>query len=123
MWTIGSMAKHKTYLWQELRGKRWWRIQTDDPAIIRKLRKRNSASLCIWCINDKMVVEGNSSNVLGNPINSLRWLLNTLAKKQKNLPINSYVSTGTCTPAIPIQKNNKICADFGKLGKINFKYY
>ena len=50
------MAKHKTYLWQELRGKRWWRIQTDDPAIIRKLRKRNSASLCIWCINDKMVV-------------------------------------------------------------------
>lgn len=74
-------------------------------------------------INDKMVVEGNSSNVLGNPINSLRWLLNTLAKKQKNLPINSYVSTGTCTPAIPIQKNNKICADFGKLGKINFKYY
>jgi len=56
MWTIGSMAKHKTYLWQELRGKRWWRIQTDDPAIIRKLRKRNSASLCIWCINDKMVV-------------------------------------------------------------------
>ena len=56
MWTIGLMAKHKTYLWQELRGKRWWRIQTDDPAIIRKLRKRNSASLCIWCINDKMVV-------------------------------------------------------------------
>ena len=50
------MNKYKTYLWQEVRGSKWYRIQTNDPAIIRKLRKRNSASLCIWCINDKMVV-------------------------------------------------------------------
>ena len=60
MWIGGlTMNKYKTYLWQEVRGSKWCRIQTNDPEIIRKLRKlrkRNSASLCIWCINDKMVV-------------------------------------------------------------------
>jgi len=50
------MAKYKTYLWQEVRGSKWYRIQTDDPKIIRKLRKRKSASLCVWCINHSIVV-------------------------------------------------------------------
>jgi hypothetical protein len=56
MWIGGLMAKYKTYLWQEIRGSNWYRIQTDDPAIIRKLRKRKSASLCVWCMNNPLVV-------------------------------------------------------------------
>ena len=50
------MNKYKTYLWQEVRGSKWYRIQTNDPEIIRKLRKRKSASLCVWCINHSIVV-------------------------------------------------------------------
>ena len=54
-------------------------------------------------INGKLIDKGNSSNVMGNPINSLTWLINNLAITGKSLPKNFYISTGTCTPAIPIK--------------------
>ena len=73
-------------------------------------------------INDKITYTGNSNKVLNNPINSLRWLINKLASKGKNLNKNDYISTGTCTPAIPIKKGDNICADFGKLGKIKLNF-
>ena len=50
------MAKDKTYLWQELRGKRWWRIQTDDPVVIRKLKRRKTATVCVWFLNAPTVI-------------------------------------------------------------------
>ena len=73
-------------------------------------------------INGKLIDKGNSSNVMGNPINSLTWLINNLALIGKSLPKNFYVSTGTCTPAIPIEKGNNVMADFGKLGNVSFIY-
>ena len=74
-------------------------------------------------INNKLIEKGNSKNVMGNPINSLTWLINKLAEKDKVLPKNFYVSTGTCTKAIPINKGDKISADFGNLGKVSFIYH
>tara|TARA_Y100000590_G_scaffold469032_1_gene654549 strand:- start:1171 stop:1968 length:798 start_codon:yes stop_codon:yes gene_type:complete len=73
-------------------------------------------------INGKKIVEGNSKNVLGNPINSLNWLINKITKDGKELKKNDFISTGTCTPAIPISNNDEIIADFGKLGIVNFTY-
>ena len=73
-------------------------------------------------INGKLIDKGNSSNVMGNPINSLTWLINYLALIGKSLPKNFYISTGTCTPAIPIKKGDKVMADFGKLGNVSFIY-
>ena len=73
-------------------------------------------------INEKLIDKGNSSNVMGNPINSLTWLINNLALAGKSLAKNSYISTGTCTPAIPIKKGDKVMADFGMLGNVNFIY-
>ena len=73
-------------------------------------------------INEKLIDKGNSSNVMGNPINSLTWLINNLALTGKSLPKNFYISTGTCTPAIPIEKGDKVMADFGKLGSVSFIY-
>ena len=71
-------------------------------------------------INDEFIEKGNSSNVMGNPINSLTWLINNMALVGKSLPKNYYVSTGTCTKAIPISEGDHIKADFGKLGTVNF---
>ena len=73
-------------------------------------------------INNELHIEGNSCNVLNNPINSLTWLINTLVLQNKFLPKDSYVSTGTCTPAIPLNKDDNVCADFGKLGQVNFTF-
>ena len=76
----------------------------------------------ILFVNDKVIDRGNSKNVLENPVNSLTWLINTLAIQGKSLPTDSYISTGTCTPAIPLNINDNVCADFGKLGQIKFNY-
>ncbi len=73
-------------------------------------------------INNKLIEKGNSNNVMGNPINSLTWLINNLALFGKTLPKNYYVTTGTCTNAIPIFKGDSIKADFGKLGVITFDF-
>ena len=73
-------------------------------------------------INNQIVEKGNAKNVLGNPINSLTWLTNTLASQGKTLNSGSYVSTGTCTAATPVNKGDKICADFGNLGKIDLSF-
>ena len=73
-------------------------------------------------INEQLIEKGNSNNVMGNPINSLTWLINNLALIGKELPKNHYISTGTCTKAIPISKGDNITADFGKLGTVSFVY-
>ena len=73
-------------------------------------------------INEKFIEKGNASAVMGNPINSLTWLINNLAIVGKVLPKNYYISTGTCTKAIPISTGDKVTANFGKLGVVSFDF-
>lgn len=47
----GSMVRFTTSLWQEQRGKPYWRIQTDYPAVARKLRRRTTFKLVCCGIN------------------------------------------------------------------------
>ena len=60
--------------------------------------------------------------VLENPINSAIWIVNKLSLMGEPMLKGQYISTGTCTPAIPISKDNLIKADFGKLGLIEINY-
>ena len=73
-------------------------------------------------INDKLIEEGNASNVLDNPLNSLLWLINTLALKGEPLLKRNVISTGTCTVAIPLEKNYKVKVDFADMGNIDFQF-
>tara|TARA_B100001123_G_scaffold37182_1_gene38424 strand:+ start:134 stop:940 length:807 start_codon:yes stop_codon:yes gene_type:complete len=73
-------------------------------------------------INSKLIEKGNSSKVLENPMNSFLWLINNLSKKGECLLKNYYISTGTCTKAIPVSSNSEIKVNFGTLGNIDFKY-
>ena len=72
-------------------------------------------------INNNLIEEGNSKNVLKNPLNSLTWLINTLYQQGKNLDKDNYISTGTCTSAIPVSNKAHVMADFGILGKVEFQ--
>ena len=73
-------------------------------------------------INDKLMNEGSSSNVLENPLNSLLWLINKLSLKGETLLKDNVVSTGTCTVAIPLEKNYKVRVDFANMGNIDFQF-
>ena len=61
---------------------------------------------------------GTGSNVLGNPIIGLTWLVNELSKYNITINKELIISTGTCSKPFPINKNDFITADFGVLGKV-----
>ena len=52
----GSMVKHMSYLWREVSNDNWWRIQTTDPIVKRKLSRRNTSKLVGECFNHPMVI-------------------------------------------------------------------
>ena len=73
-------------------------------------------------VNNKLIEKGNSSNVLNNPLNSVLWLVNKLALKGEILLKDNIISTGTCTVAIPLEKNYKVRVDFANMGNIDFQF-
>ena len=72
--------------------------------------------------DNRIIGEGNTKNVLQNPLNSGLWLINKIAKKGETLLKGQFISTGTCTKAHELSPNTKVSADFGILGKIEFNY-
>ena len=73
-------------------------------------------------INNELIDKGNTNLVMGNPINSAIWLINKLASLGEPMLKGQFITTGTCTKAISIVKNNFIKANFGNLGSIEFEY-
>ena len=50
------MDKYMSYLWREVSYDNYWRIQTTDPNVKRKLSRRNTATLVGECFNHPMVI-------------------------------------------------------------------
>ena len=50
------MDKEFSYLWREVSNDNWWRIQTSDPSLKKKLRRRENTRLVVHCHNHPMVV-------------------------------------------------------------------
>ena len=73
-------------------------------------------------IDNNLVEKGNTNAVLGNPINSGVWLINKLAKLGEPMLKGQFITTGTCTKAVPLTSNSNIIADFGLLGKVEINY-
>lgn len=68
--------------------------------------------------NDKVVSAGEGSVVLGNPLNALAWLANTLPQHGHQLKAGDIVTTGVCMPVYTAQPNEQLRADFGSLGQV-----
>ena len=50
------MGSCMSYLWRELSNDKYWRIQTTDPIIKKKLKRRRTAKLVGECFNHPMVI-------------------------------------------------------------------
>ena len=50
------MGSCMSYLWRELSNDKYWRIQTTDPIIKKKLKRRKTAKLVGECFNHPMVI-------------------------------------------------------------------
>ena len=45
------LEEYTTYIWQVETRKKYYRIQTDDHKVSRKLKKRPNARLCVYGVN------------------------------------------------------------------------
>lgn len=68
------------------------------------------------------VAASNGANVLDNPLNSLAWLANHLAKRGTELKAGQWVTTGAATGPIPAPAGSTVTADFGALGKVEVHF-
>ena len=64
---------------------------------------------------------GNTKIVLGNPINSLIWLLNEIRKNNMILSSDFWVTSGSSTPIIPIKKGDLFYGNIKGLGSVSVK--
>ena len=68
-------------------------------------------------INGQSVDGGAGNKVLGNPLNSLAWLVGFLDRQGQSLKRGDLITTGTVTDMRPVQVGDEVVADFGTLGE------
>ena len=68
------------------------------------------------------VASGRGEIALGNPLNALAWIANTLPTYGRNLMAGEIVTTGVCMPVYPAQAGQHIRADFGVLGSVEIQF-
>ena len=68
-------------------------------------------------IKDKNTIlqEAKTSNLMGHPINVLKWLINDLNKKGKKLKKDDHVSLGSIGKLFPVKKNSSYEYQFNNL--------
>lgn len=73
--------------------------------------------------NGALVAEAPASEIMGGPLHSLRWLVNSLARRNMVLKAGSWVIPGSPTELIPIQEDTDLRVEIDKVGSIvaNFR--
>lgn len=67
--------------------------------------------------NDGSVV-GNTSSVLGDPVNSLLWLVNDEAGPPRIIEPGQIIASGSCAAITLARAAGRVIADFGELGNV-----
>jgi 2-keto-4-pentenoate hydratase len=73
-------------------------------------------------VNGAASREGIGGNVLGDPLASVIWLANDLARRGGGLRAGEVVSTGTCIDVYFAAPGEQVLADFGDLGRVQVKF-
>ena len=89
----------------------------------KKFKKLNFSNLKtnIRNISKGVSVNGNTSSVFVNPLNSLKFVLNELKKDKVQLRNNFYVFTGSTIGVVPLNNKGVYTAQINKLGKVSSK--
>jgi len=73
-------------------------------------------------LSDGRRPDGVGSNVLGDPVEALVWLVNELGTTGRTLEAGQFVTTGACVVPIPVTPGVSVQADFGWLGSISARF-
>lgn len=91
--------------------------ETIDPLSYKELGNVNMT----LSFNNNVKCSGNSSEVLGNPINAIKWLAQKLDTHNKKLLKGQIVSSGTFISPIPIQ-NGTYKAVYNEIGSVEVTF-
>lgn len=72
--------------------------------------------------NDEIIAEGNSSAVLGNPLNAVSWLANKVESFGVRMRAGDVILPGTATRAIDIRPGDRFHAEFDGLGSVSLQF-
>ena len=72
------------------------------------------------CYKNKELSEiGIGSNVLGDPLKALTWIINELSFLNINCKKNQIIMTGTCIKPLTVESGDHVVMDFFELGKVD----
>ena len=69
-------------------------------------------------VSDGRILHGVGSNVLGDPVEALRWFVNEIGTTGQRIEKDHFLTTGACITPIPVEPGHRVEADFGWLGRI-----
>lgn len=72
--------------------------------------------------NDELIAEGNSSAVLGHPLNAVSWLARKVESFGVRLRKGDVILPGTATRAIDIRSGDHFVAQFAGLGSVTLDF-
>jgi len=73
-------------------------------------------------VNDEVYSSGTGENVLGHPLNAMAWLANHLISRKGQLKSGDMVTTGVACDIHNAISGDRLCADFGNLGKVSCSF-
>jgi 2-keto-4-pentenoate hydratase len=95
-------------------------VRPEDPRLRQlaqlQVQARVSGALASGAVERSF--DGVGSNVLGDPLRALVWMVNELRNQSIDLQAGHFVTTGACVVPIPISPGDRVQADFGWLGTL-----
>ena len=89
----------------------------------KKFKSININNLKTSIYNSKIdhIANGNTNTVYSNPINSLKFVLNTIRKDKIKMNKNFYVFTGSTVGVVPIKGKGFYSGNIDKLGSVKVR--
>ena len=95
-------------------------VHGSRPVLMHQVDPRLAG--CNLYRNGSLVATGAGGAVLGDPINALVWLANTLGPLGVTLEAGEVVLPGSCTPAVPVSAGDTLRADFAGFGPVSVSF-
>lgn len=73
-------------------------------------------------LSDGRCFEGVGANVLGDPVEALRWFLDEMSAAGQGIEAGHFLTTGACVMPIAVEPGQVLQADFGWLGAMSVRF-
>lgn len=88
----------------------------------RKLTELNLSNMRgVLKFNGQEVIEGNTRNILRNPLAATAWLVNRLAEYDVEFLAGQVIMPGSCLKALPMEETGHWSCSFDGFGTVEFE--